>query len=468
MRTAWTWVLAGLGLAGVACGGEELGQPDAQGTTDAPGLEVADSGAADATADGALDDAADATADGAPDAATDLGADPDPGASDAIEDAPSETVADVTPDAVPDVPSDDVTPGEVDVAELQETVSGDGGDDAGPPACVDCSYLAQPPAPHPGGPGPHALAPAQTLSYGSGFGAGYKKVLVLRPDGPGPWPVFAFGHGKQLASGGGFTPELGLPYRALLEHVASHGYVVVYPAVEQSAFDADHRRMADDFLDALSHVLASVPEADADRVAFGGHSMGAKVALIAAAKAIAQDADDALPDPEAVLLFAISNEPPPVGAFQDARDEAEAIAADAPVWFTFVQAHDDAIAPYLDPGKPNALALYEALAPATKQVVVLHGTGPGDPNPPTDPPLADDHSAPLTVEGKPGGLADFAMPDSHLDALDWYGYWKLTVGALDHHFAGGDPAWAYGALRTHGGELPGGGVVTHEVKAQGF
>jgi len=346
------------------------------------------------------------------------------------------------------------------VAEVTDAVS--------VPACVGCDWQQQPPAPHPGGKGPHPLSAKQTLAYGSGFGQGYKQMLVYAPLTAGVWPVLLFVPGKQLASGGGLVPKLGYPYDALLQHVASHGFVVALVSVEQSALDADHQRMADDMLAAQAVLTSKVTTADGDKVAYAGHSMGAKVALLAAYKAINLDTLDKIADPVALILFAISNDPPPIGTYQDAVPLAKQLVPSAATWYTFVQAHDDAVAPYLDAKKPNAAALYAALQTEHKQLLVLHGTGAGDPNDPSTPELHDDHAWPLTVEGKPGSLADFAMPDSHLDALDWYGSWKILVGVLRFHFQAGDPQWGYGALRTHGGVGPQGKVITHEVYQQGW
>ena len=67
-----------------------------------------------------------------------------------------------------------------------------------------------------------------------------------------------------------------------------------------------------------------------------------------------------------------------------------------------------------------------------------------------------------------GGIADIGLPDSYLDGLDYYGYWKILAGGLDFHFLKGDATWAYGAMRSHGGTLPDGSVVKHEVYKQGW
>jgi hypothetical protein len=346
----------------------------------------------------------------------------------------------------------------------------DGGADVPPPAdpCPGCLITSQPPLPHPGAKGPLALAAAETIGYGKGFQESYKSMLVLRPSAPGVYPTVLFVHGKQLYEGGGFPGQLGQPYRAFLEHIASHGYVVAFVRVESGLLDADHLAMADRLL-AASKVLADkVSLSDPAKVAYVGHSMGAKVALLAAWRATAGDGANAFPDPAAVFAFAVSNEPPPIGNFENALDKVKLIPASAPTWFTLATADDDTIAPWNDPKKPNAAALYAALATTQKQLLVVHGSGKDDPNPPTSPELVDDHSAPLSLVGKVGGVAGFATPPSFLDALDWYGFWKWTVGGLNFHFKKGDPTWAYGDLRGHGGKTAQGTVHQHTVQQQGW
>ena len=379
--------------------------------------------------------------------------------------APIDAVTDaVAPadDLAPDVPATpDIAP------ELAPDVppAVDAAPDVPPPlTCQDCDFTVQPLAPHPGGPGPLTISDPQTVSYG----ASYQQMLIVKPMTPGIFPVMLFVPGKQLGSNG-MGGTLGTNYLDFLKHVASHGYIAALVQVEMNALDADHVRMGDDLLAAQKALPDVVTTADMSKIIYVGHSMGAKVVLLAAYKNINTDTKNAIQDPAAVMMFAISNEPPPVGTFQDAQVQAKGMWSGADTYFTFVQAKDDTIAPYLDATKANGLTLYNELKTDKKQIIVLHGTMAGDAlNAPTVPALHADHSAPLTIEGKPGGLAGLAMPDSHLDALDWYGYWKLTVGALDFHFAKGDQKWAYGAMREHGGNLPGGGYIKHEVLGQGW
>ena len=396
------------------------------------------------------------------------------GADAAVPAADARGTATDTASNLPDAPADDAAPldgGPLDGPAGDVDPAGADLGDAGPApvVCAKCPFDEQPLPPHPGAPGKYSsLSEPLEIAYGSGLGQGYKSVLIVKPFAPGPFPVLFFVPGKQLATGGGLVQKLGYPYFDFLEHVASHGYIAAFVRVEASLIDGDHERMADDLLAAIKVTLKDVNAADPTKIALGGHSMGAKVALIAAWKILNLDLKGEYPVPAAALLLALANEPPPIGGYFDACAKAKEIVPAAPTWFTFVQADDDATAPHKDAKKPNANACYAALQTKNKQLLVLHGTGTGDKNPPTDPELHDDHSAPLTIVGKPGSLADLATLDSYLDALDWYGYWKLTVGALDFHWKGGAKAWAYGDLRTHGGTAKNGAVIQHEVLGQGW
>lgn len=355
---------------------------------------------------------------------------------------------------------------------LVDGATADTGTDAGATdPCGACPVGAQPKADHPAAKTTASLMEPQDIEYGSGMFEGFKEMRVYKPLKPGVLPVLFFVPGKQLHKTGSLlSPTLGHAYQAMLEHVARRGYVVVFVRVENLATDCDHGKMADYLLAATQKLFEKVSVADKDRVAFAGHSMGAKVALLAAAKTLNDDKDGKWVNPQAVFAFNLSNEKPPVclAPWQDAAAALAYVDAKSPVRFTFVQTHGDKVAPYLDPKKPNTVAVYNGLKVTHRQIIVLHGTGKGDPNPATQPELHDDHAAPLTVEGNVGGIADWGLPASHLDALDWYGYWKILVGGLDFHFYQGDAKWAYGALRTHGGTLPDGKIVQHEVYKQAW
>jgi len=349
--------------------------------------------------------------------------------------------------------------------------SGDAGApvDAGPvkPPCKSCAFNKQPTGNHPGAKGTMSLLAPQIHKYGSGFGSGYKEMRVWMPLAAGSRPVLFFVHGFNLYKTGGlFSSELGHAYKAMLEHVAKRGYIVAFVRVQAGATSCDHKSMAQNLVDATTVLFKKISKADKTRVMFAGHSMGAKIALLATRRTINQDPKNEWVDPQAVLLFNLDNAKPPLCSLVDARKAASELQPEEKVRITFVHTDDDKVSPWGH--KTNgAMAVYDALKLKHRQFILLNGTGKGDANPVTKPELHDDHAAPLTVKGKIGGIADLAMPDSYLDGLDWYGYWKVLVGALDFHYSKGDAAWAYGSMRTHGG-VHAGKVIQHKVLKQGW
>ncbi len=384
----------------------------------------------------------------------------------AAEDADKDAAEDADDAAAEDALSDGVSGDAGSDAEDDDGAAADGGPVAQP--CGVCPWDQQPGGDHPGAKGTHAITPGETIGYGGGIGQGYKDILVIKPVVAGVLPTLFFVAGRQLYQGGGLIGELGHPYRALLDHVASYGFNVAFVRVEQNGLDNDHERMAKDLLEATNVFFDKVSTADPSKAIFAGHGAGAKVAFLAAWKTLSTDMDGQWVDPAAVLCFGLINDKPTFGAWTNAVDKAKQIVAAEPTRFTFVEADDDAVASWNDKSKKNSAAVYAAMPTTLKQIVVLHGTGGGDKNPVASPELHDDYSAPLTVNGKVGGLIDLTIPDSHLDALDWYGYWKFVVGAMQVAFDAGDEKWAYGALRTHGGALPDGTVIEHEIAQQGW
>lgn len=136
------------------------------------------------------------------------------------------------------------------------------------------------------------------------FGVQADEVMVIRPDSSTfpavvyhpiqiskdgvpfarityPVPTIAFGHGY-LAS-----PDL---YASTLEHLASHGYIVIATRSGGETFP-DHRALADDLLLSLTYMTLQsgdpgsqfYQQVDPNRLAMIGHSMGGGAAILAAA-----------------------------------------------------------------------------------------------------------------------------------------------------------------------------------------
>lgn len=264
------------------------------------------------------------------------------------------------------------------------------------------------------------------VSGAGGFGLVYYLPRPLHGSPAGRYPVLVFAHGKQLY-GGAFLAA-GMPldtfYAAFLEHIARKGYVAAFPQMEAGLLDGDRQAQAARFLSAVRWLGAHVPEADARRLVFAGHSMGADVALLAAVRA-SQTPGQVVP--RAVLAMA------PV-------DEAVVHRALAglprAVSVTFVAGDRDTVAP-----PAGSVSLWSALAGHRRQVIELTSDTR------VRPPLTADHNLSTTAGSLPAALG--GVPK--LDALDWYGTWKLAVGLLDYSFQHGDARWIWGTARLDGG-----------------
>ena len=110
-------------------------------------------------------------------------------------------------------------------------------------------------------------------------------VMVLAPDGPGPFPIFEYSHGQNGSGPGGET---------LLRPIAAAGYVVVAPTFPLSSSPigdiADFVNQPADVFFAVDAVIkmANDPSdplhgrVDSTRIALGGHSLGAMTTVGAA------------------------------------------------------------------------------------------------------------------------------------------------------------------------------------------
>lgn len=259
-----------------------------------------------------------------------------------------------------------------------------------------------------------------------GFGLVYYLPQPRTGSPAGRYPVLAFAHGKQLYGGSLLAPGRPLDnfYAAFLEHLARKGYVAAFPQMEAGLLDGDRPAQAARFLAALRWLGAHVPAADTRRLIFAGHSMGADVALLAAVLASRTRGHVV---PRAVLAMAPVDE--------DVVHHS-LVRLPRSISVTFVAGEQDTVAP-----PRGAVSLWSVLAGHRRQVIELTGDRGAH------PPLLADHNLSTTNGTLPAALG--GVP--RLDALDWYGTWKLAVGLLDYTFQHGDARWIWGRARLDGG-----------------
>ncbi|GAB4304604.1 MAG: hypothetical protein Kow0097_01730 [Candidatus Bipolaricaulota bacterium] len=105
------------------------------------------------------------------------------------------------------------------------------------------------------------------------------EVVLVAPEGDGPFPFVAFSPGFLLS---------GREYRSTGVLLASHGIAVALLTYDVNLFTADHRLLAGD----LRFVLGALPPAaaergvslDPERIALAGHSLGGKLSFLVAAE----------------------------------------------------------------------------------------------------------------------------------------------------------------------------------------
>lgn len=108
------------------------------------------------------------------------------------------------------------------------------------------------------------------------------ELQVFTPEGDGPFPVVVFIHGFQLGPG---------HYASYGRHLASHGFIGVFPKMPGSLFNPDTHVEMRDYTKAIMDWVEDKAEtpnaamrgvADASRIGLAGHSMGGKIAIFTA------------------------------------------------------------------------------------------------------------------------------------------------------------------------------------------
>lgn len=247
------------------------------------------------------------------------------------------------------------------------------------------------------------------------------------------FPVLAVSPGKSLGSVA--------YYRNFLEHVARKGYIVLFVITEAGPLDCEHDRQAKEFLEAINDAINNhldQSQVSTNQIGWWGHSIGTKVQAIAARITDYPN----YRQPTFITAAAFTNAKAFCNA--DAINGANGIPAD--ITYTILAGADDTIA------KPQeSQNLYKAIQQVKfKQLIQVNSYKPDK--------LVANHAAPMTAGSIPlTGLT------ATTDALDWYGYWKWIVGALQYHFNDGPDNWAYGDKRTDGGTDSVGHQVLHTI-----
>ena len=274
------------------------------------------------------------------------------------------------------------------------------------------------------------------------FGSGVDEYWIFSPDGPQPAsaPCIVFLHGW-----GAVHPRV---YGAWIEHLVRKGRIVIYPRYQyEDRFQTPGDVMLEGARGAVKAAWARLNESgpvrpNQEHIAWLGHSLGGVLAARLAASAAA----DGLP-PAAVLMM---NEP----GGQNAIGLVGLSSLPSDTLVEFVVGENDTTV-----GDTGAKAIAGVLADGTDRKIELVKIR-SDRR--AQPPLIADHFAPLgaaadfppqPIEGGdtvvPGGplrnrIQSLRIGLYAVDAIDFYGFWKLGDGLLDSVFEGQNLEFGFG------------------------
>src|SRR5215813_6089764 len=299
---------------------------------------------------------------------------------------------------------------------------------------------ATPPPQRETGPGGKQLAHASVIK--NKYGKGSKEYWIYEPDSPKPAsaPVVIFLHGW-----GGTNP---LYYGAWLDHLVKRGNIVIYPRYQANILTAREFFIPNsiDGIKAAFNTLQTEPghvRPELNRVATVGHSLGGLLAASVAALA----SESGLPKMRAVMAVepgltrSPANVPladlkkiPPETLLLAVAGDRDTLVDDEDAKRIFYEAsrvyarNKDFIRLVTDDhGRPGLFASHRA---------------------PTAPDKAYDNGEGNRMEpAQSGGVsgqvrADGRIPD--VNALDYYGLWKLFDGLADAAFFGKNRTYALG------------------------
>ena len=307
---------------------------------------------------------------------------------------------------------------------------------------------ARPPSQPLAGPGGAEYRHAGVVK--SGHGTGDTQYWLYEPADPKPdsAPVIIFNHGWSA-----MNPQA---YGAWIEHIVRRGNIVIYPR-----YQADLRTQPASFAtNAISAVKAAFKLLEAERgrvrpdttrVAIVGHSAGGNTTANMAARAGASG----LPIPKAIMCVEPGNSWVP----QRIAIPLEDMSNIAPgTLLLAVVGEDDGLARDIDAKRIFKESIRVPLA--NKNLVTLVTDRHGN------PPLTASHHAPVALDSRydsgeksalgsrtgllarrrgTGNQPDLnAIGPATVNALDYYGVWKLFDGLCDAAFHGKNRQYALG------------------------
>ncbi len=288
------------------------------------------------------------------------------------------------------------------------------------------SEAPRPPGQPAQGPGGSEYAHASVKKTLVGEGA--RVTWIFEPADPAPEraPLVVFLHGFAATN-----PRI---YGGWIDHLVRQGRIVLYPRYQKGLLPRPET-FTQTTLDALKEALSELAQGqhariDSERVAVVGHSVGGLLAANVAA--LSQAAG--LPVPRAI--FAVEPGDADIGFGGVELADLSGIPSGSLLLALVGDA--DSIS-----GEEPARAIYRGASNVPsedKDLVMLvsdaHGT----------PPLNADHLVPVATDDRYHEEADYTVrpAQAEMDALDFYGTWKLFDALCDAAFDGENRAFALG------------------------
>lgn len=275
--------------------------------------------------------------------------------------------------------------------------------------------------------GDNSITPPSQPTEGPG-GADYAYDSVRmsdygeRPDGywlfepsaprPDSAPVVVFNHGY-----GSYNPMI---YGQWIRHLVRRGNIVIFPRYQRNLFTPGPEKFAGNVATAIRDAFLELRAGDHVRPAAGplvmaGHSYGGTIAAFLAI----HYADYGIPQPQGVLLVS-----PGTGPFKGGRlDSYEAMPADTRL--LIVVSNDDKVVG----DELGELIFSTAIHTPQRNLLRQFADGHGD------PPVQAGHNQAYALDtnfdnGRHNISYQRALLVATLDAVDYYGYWKLFDSLL--------------------------------------
>ena len=284
--------------------------------------------------------------------------------------------------------------------------------------------------------GPGSADYRHTAVTKNSYGRGDDQYWIFEPASPTPKsaPLIVFNHGWIAMNPGN--------YGAWIDHLVRRGNIVVYPRY-QSSRRTPPDKMTHNAINAVKNAITHLQSEthvtpQLDKFAIVGHSLGGGITANMAALATTVG----LPEPKAITL-AEPGEGGNIGA-HILHPDLSTISPN--VLLQVVIGSEDTIAGS-DIGK-RIIKQTPQIPPSNKEFITIFSDYHGD------PPLVADHYAPVAPDNRYNmGRRKFLslirrsvhrILGAEVDALDYFGFWKLFDGVTDAAFYGKNREYALG------------------------